>query len=142
MYGKIQLDDVTKKKLSLLLKYYRKKAKLNQKEFITYNHATICSADTYSRIENQKIIKSNSIYHYLLYQMDAQIQIEPAYWEDFSVCWKRILELVTRYDIARLQTTIQTILAQFPDDEELGEIRMAENGVNKGFFEDNRREKL
>lgn len=28
------------------------------------------------------------------------------------------------------------------DDEELGEIRMAENGVNKGFFEDNRREKL
>lgn len=52
MYGRVEIDDETKKKLSLLLKYYRKKANLNQRDFITYNGATICSADTYSKIEN------------------------------------------------------------------------------------------
>ena len=44
MYGRVEIDDETKKKLSLLLKYYRKKANLNQRDFITYNGATICSA--------------------------------------------------------------------------------------------------
>ena len=102
MYGRVEIDDETKKKLSLLLKYYRKKANLNQRDFITYNGATICSADTYSKIENCKIIKSNSIYHYLLVQIHAELNLPSSWWEPWSTCFQELLELVTRYDLAGL----------------------------------------
>ena len=88
MYGRVEIDDETKKKLSLLLKYYRKKANLNQRDFITYNGATICSADTYSKIENCKIIKSNSIYHYLLVQIHAELNLPSSWWEPWSTCFQ------------------------------------------------------
>ena len=91
MYGRVEIDDETKKKLSLLLKYYRKKANLNQRDFITYNGATICSADTYSKIENCKIIKSNSIYHYLWYRFMLSSIFLPAGGSPgapvFRSCW-------------------------------------------------------
>lgn len=112
MYGRVEIHDETKKQLSLLLKYYRKKANLNQRDFITYNGATICSADTYSKIENCKIIKSNSIYHYLLVQIHAQLTLPASWWQPWSIQFQQLLELVTHYDINTLAQKCESLLAQ------------------------------
>jgi len=124
MYGRVEIDDETKKKLSLLLKYYRKKANLNQRDFITYNGATICSADTYSKIENCKIIKSNSIYHYLLVQIHAELNLPSSWWEPWSTCFQELLELVTRYDLAGLAERCAALFAQLVDEAFHSEIRL------------------
>ena len=119
MYGRVEIDDETKKKLSLLLKYYRKKANLNQRDFITYNGATICSADTYSKIENCKIIKSNSIYHYLLVQIHAELNLPSSWWEPWSTCFQELLELVTRYDLAGLAERCAVLFAQLREKTDI-----------------------
>lgn len=119
MYGRVEIDDETKKKLSLLLKYYRKKANMNQRDFITYNGATICSADTYSKIENCKIIKSNSIYHYLLVQIHAELNLPSSWWEPWSTCFQELLELVTRYDLAGLAERCAALFAQLREKTDI-----------------------
>ncbi|MCR0326618.1 hypothetical protein MKA58_04340 [[Clostridium] innocuum] len=110
MYGRVEIDDETKRKLSLLLKYYRKKANLNQRDFITYNGATICSADTYSKIENCKIIKSNSIYHYLLVQIHAELTLPTSWWLPCRRTFQQLLELVTRYELQALAKQCEALL--------------------------------
>ena len=88
MYGRVEIDDETKKKLSLLLKYYRKKANLNQRDFITYNGATICSADTYKIVKSLKAIPSIIIcwYRFMLNSIFLPVGGSPGA-PVFRSCW-------------------------------------------------------
>lgn len=119
MKGRIQISDKIKGELSLILKYYRKRSNLNQRDFITYNGATICSADTYSRIENQKIIKSHSIYIYLLYQIDAGYEFLPLFWEAYQPLFEDLLTAVTRYELREVARIAGRIQEKLPNSKDI-----------------------
>lgn len=119
MKTRIQISDKVKGELSLLLKYYRKQRNMNQKDFITYNGATICSSDTYSRIENQKIIKSHSIYNYLLFQIDACYEFLPSFWETYHPMFEDLLTAVTRYRLEEVGALAQEIQEKLPDSKDI-----------------------
>lgn len=113
--GRIQIDDKTKIQISIILKYYRKRAKLKQRDFITYNGVTVCSADTYSRIENKQVIKSNSIYVYLLYQIGATYTQTSDFWDSFSNAFNDLLNAVTFYNIDEIANIANEIKKKLPD---------------------------
>lgn len=113
---KFRLNDNVKNCIAVLLKYYRKQANLKQKDFITYNNALICSMDSYSRIENLHPIKSDSIYIYLLHQINATIEYDPAFWNNFQPLFEQVLEDVTFYHIDNLNRTTAKIKKLLPEN--------------------------
>lgn len=113
---KFRLNDNVKNCIAVLLKYYRKQAKMKQKDFITYNNALICSMDSYSRIENLHPIKSDSIYIYLLHQIDATIEYDPAFWANLQPLFQQLLDDVTYYHIDNLTRTAAKIKKLLPEN--------------------------
>ena len=111
-----RLNKNVKNCIAVLLKYYRKQLKMKQKDFITYNNALICSMDSYSRIENLHPIKSDSIYIYLLHQIGATIEYDPAFWANLQPLFEQLLHDVTFYHIHNLQKTALKIKKLLPTD--------------------------
>ncbi|MEG0274911.1 MAG: hypothetical protein RR690_07250, partial [Longicatena sp.] len=97
MYKPIHIEDEIKQHISIVLKYYRSFQKIKQSDFILYNNASVCSADTYSRIENGKVIKRNSIYTYLLYQIDATYECFPSFWNNELPKFQQLVRALTMY---------------------------------------------
>ena len=111
-----RLNNNVKNCVALILKYYRKQLKMKQRDFITYNDALICSMDSYSRIENLHPIKSDSIYIYLLHQINATIEFDPEFWRNFHPLFEQLLENVTFYHIDQIKKTTIKIKKVLPEE--------------------------
>lgn len=109
MYKPIAIDDETKQHISAVLRYYRSKLKIKQSEFIRYRGASVCSADTYSRIENGRLIKRNSIYSYLLYQINASYELFPAFWQQEQAKFNQLTRHLLSYNMEGYEKTCREI---------------------------------
>ncbi|MGX8834503.1 hypothetical protein ACWG0P_09825 [Amedibacillus sp. YH-ame6] len=113
MYKPIHIEDEIKQHISIVLKYYRSFQKIKQSDFILYNNASVCSADTYSRIENGKVIKRNSIYTYLLYQIDATYECFPSFWNNELPKFQQLVRTLTMYQMEDYRNLCEQIKSDF-----------------------------
>ena len=118
MYKPIEIDEETKLNISTVLRYYRSYLKIKQSDFIRYKEASVCSADTYSRIENGKIIKRNSIYIYLLYQIQATYEYFPPFWKQQQPLFHKLTSSLEAYNMEEFQRTCKELQSILKDSKD------------------------
>lgn len=89
------LNDIQKKNLSSIIKYFRKKEQISQEAFI---HNGICSRTTLSAIENGKIVKQDMIYYEILNKLNI-LYIPDSVWEEkFTAFSGNLLDTFLKMD--------------------------------------------
>lgn len=115
MKKKLIIDNNTKLHISLILKYYRRQQHEKQFDFIQHQHRFICSADTYSRIENGKIIKRDTIYLELLQKLHLSYLYSPEDWKNMHTDFQLLLKYVYTYHIENLFIQCERIKEKLED---------------------------